>query len=155
MDVKYINPFLKATNDILQQTTGETIEVKKPFVKKTPYHSEHLVVLIGVTGSMHGQVIMSFDRESGTHIASKMMGGIEMDELNEIGRSAIGELCNMIMGTTATIFSEQKMKINITPPTQLTGDNLEITHKNTAICIPVQINSTVKIEINIVAQDIA
>jgi len=71
-------------------------------------------------------------------------------ELDEIAKSAIGELCNMILGFTATLFSREKIIVDITPPTILTGDNIELSMPNTVVvCIPLIFEDDSQIEINV------
>lgn len=79
-----------------------------------------------------------------------MMGGYPVNELDDIAKSAISELCNMIMGNTATLYTQQNIRVNITPPTVLTGENLEITvHKSVVLNIPLVFDSGEQMEIDI------
>ena len=77
------------------------------------------------------------NRSVALNIASNMMGGAEIAELDEISKSAISELANMILGNTATILYNKGIGIEITPPTFLMGENLQISNsKMTTICVP-------------------
>ncbi|MFZ5943110.1 MAG: chemotaxis protein CheX [Bacillota bacterium] len=152
MNVKYINPFLKATSDIVTQVLGTMPAFEKAYVKDTPVNSqEELLIIIGVTGEMNGKVIINIDKVSCVNIASQMMGGMDV-EFNELSKSAVSELCNMILGTTATLFANQGIAINITSPTVLEGSNIVITQKEQMICVPVNIFEGAKITINISAE---
>jgi len=79
-----------------------------------------------------------------------MMGGVALAELDEISKSAIAELGNMIMGNTATILSSRGIGIEITPPSLLVGQNMVITpaHMRT-ICVPLILSGEKSIEINV------
>ena len=135
---------------MIEQVTGLHIKKGKVYVKDVPYKSESILVIIGVTGGFHGSVVMSFSKAICCKIASKMMGCSLMTELDEIGKSAIAELCNMILGYTATLFSKEKIIVDITPPTILTGDNIQLSIPNTlVVCIPLLFEDDSQIEINV------
>ena len=83
-------------------------------------------------------------------IASNMMGGKKLLDLDEISKSALSELTNMILGNTATILYNKGVGIEITPPSFLIGDNIQISPtKMKTICIPLLIEDNEQIEIHI------
>jgi len=78
------------------------------------------------------------------------MGCSLITELDEIAKSAIAELCNMILGYTATLFSREKIVVDITPPTIMSGDNIQFSIPNTVVvCIPLLFEDESKIELNV------
>ena len=77
--------------------------------------------------------------EHAKEIASKMMYGMPVAELDEMACSALNELSNMIMGNTATIFSTQGKLIDITPPISMLGTNLQIKSDIDPICVPMML----------------
>ncbi len=150
MNVDYINPFIEASTNIINQTTGFSPKLGKVYIKSPPYKSDNVLVMIGLTGKIRGSVAISFSTEVACKIVSAMMCGMPVSELDEIAKSAIAELCNMILGNTATIFSKRGVDIDITPPTILTGNNLEMSiHKTVIACIPLVFEDGTKIEIDI------
>lgn len=99
---------------------------------------------------MRGQVIFSMNIGIACSIASSMMGGFEITQLDDISKSAIAELANMILGNAATIFSTRGIGIEITPPSMVTGDNIQIsTSKTKTICVPIQFDNGGMVEIDI------
>ncbi|HBV87251.1 MAG TPA: chemotaxis protein CheX [Desulfosporosinus sp.] len=150
MKAEYINPFVSASTEMIDQVTGLKTKMGKIYIKNVPYRSEGILVIIGITGGFHGSVVLSFDKVTCCKIASAMMGCSMITELDEIAKSAIGELCNMILGYTATLFSKGKIVVDITPPTILTGDNIELSIPNTVVvCIPLIFEDESQIEINV------
>jgi chemotaxis protein CheX len=150
MKAEYINPFVEASMNVIKETTGFSLTLGKIFVKDTPYKSGNVLVFIGLTGRICGSVVINFSKGVACSIASAMMMGASVPELSEIAKSAIGELCNMILGNTATLFSKKKINIDITPPAILTGDNLELSvHKSIIVCIPILLEDGNRIEIDI------
>lgn len=148
MNADYINFFLIAASRVLKDMVGLTTQVGKPYLKDTVFDKDSLIVMLGVTGEMTGQVILDFNQSCALDLASKMCN-MQFDELSELGESAICELCNMILGNTATVFSTKGYEIDITPPVVYRGG---MTIKNNSvknICIPLYYETDKKIEINV------
>ncbi|MDF2821559.1 MAG: hypothetical protein K0R15_2000 [Clostridiales bacterium] len=148
-NVEFINPFLTAATKILNEMCQIETKLGRPVIKEPVFGENSLVIMIGVTGEMKGQVMISFTLDIACEIASKMMMGMPVPELNELAKSAICELGNMILGNTATIFSTKGIGIDITPPTLVFG-NMSFSHtfaKN--ICVPIIYEENKGIEINI------
>ncbi|NLT95452.1 MAG: chemotaxis protein CheX [Clostridia bacterium] len=150
MNVKYLNPFFAAIKDVSTQVLGTTPNFAKPSLKKTPFSSEEVLIIIGITGELNGKAIINLNKVDCVQIASKMMGGMEM-QFDEISKSAIGELFNMILGTAARYFEKDGIRINITSPTILEGQNVIVSQKETIISVPLFIEET-KITVNISAE---
>lgn len=150
MNVEYINPFIEASQSVLVMMTGVKPELGKVHLRKAPFPSENIAVIVGLTGKIRGQVVISFSQNSALSIASAMMGGIPVVELDEISKSAISELANMIMGNTATILASRDIGIEITPPSMLMGEKLMITPANMqTISIPLILSNKNRIEIDV------
>lgn len=136
MNVEYINPFLMAATSIIKDICQIEMKIGKPYVKTTEFAEDSVVIMIGVTGEMRGQVMIALTYNKALEIASKMMMGMPVTELDEMSISAISELGNMIMGNAATILSTKGVGIDITPPTVCHG-KLTISQSYTKnICIP-------------------
>lgn len=150
MNVEYINPFIEASKKIIQEMAGLHPTLGEIYVKKVPYKGDSVVVLIGLTGEIQGNVVIGLKKTLACKIASHMMGGMPVPELDEIAKSAIAELCNMILGNTANIFYEKEIAIDITPPTVLTGDNMQLSsNQSIVICVPLVFDDDEKMEIDI------
>ena len=65
-------------------------------MKNNSYSSDGVVILIGLTGKISGNVVLSLSKNLALSIASAMMYGMPVNELDEISKSAIAELANMI-----------------------------------------------------------
>lgn len=121
INAEHVNVFLMAANKILQDMCGYTPKIGKPSVKPSEFTEDTLVIIIGVTGEMKGQVMLSFTDAVACNIASRMMM-MPVEQLDEISTSAISELGNMIMGNASTVFSVEGIGIDITPPTMCRGN---------------------------------
>jgi len=150
MKVEYINPFIESSMEVITQATGITPTLGKVYIKSIPYKSSSVLVIIGLAGSIHGKVLINLEPDVSCKIASAMMGGMEVSSLDELVKSAIGELCNMILGRTAVMFSERNIFIDITPPTVVTGENIQLSiHKSVTISVPILFDDQSKLEIDI------
>jgi len=150
MKVEYINPFIEASQDVIREMTALSPVLGKFYIKNAPYSGDNVVVLIGLTGAILGNVVMSFKKPLACKMASIMMCGMPVVELDEIAKSAIAELCNMILGNAASIFSKNKILIDITPPTVLTGENMQFSpSKSVIVCIPLVFSGGDTIDIDI------
>lgn len=150
MNVDYINPFLKAAISIIKDACQVELKVGKPYASSINLTDDTVIILIGVTGEMRGQVVLSMHVDKACDIASRMMMGMPVEQLDDMATSAISELGNMIMGNAATIFSTKNIGIDITPPTVGRGSGKIDTLYSKNIVIPLlQDNDEVFIEMNI------
>ena len=148
VSVDYINPFLIASTSVLRDMCAIEVQIGKPYRKETVFTEDQFLIMVGITGAMSGQVIFCFPNEVALEIASKMCM-MPMDELNDLAKSAIGELCNMILGNTATVISTKGIEIDITPPTMCTGNVLFNNDYAVNMCIPLTYEGNKTIEINV------
>ncbi len=150
MNVEYINPFIEASQTVLKQTANIDAKLGKVTVKASPFISDSVVIIVGLTGKIRGQAVFSMTKKVALDVASAMMGGMTVNELDEISKSAISELTNMILGNAATLLYSKGIGIEITPPSFLTGDNLQISTTNMkTICVPLLFNDKDQMEIHI------
>lgn len=142
LDVKHINPFLQSSISVIEMTTQTKLAVGKPSVAKLIFPEETFILQVGVTGVLKGQVLLVMSEASAKMMASKMMMGMPVETLDEMACSALGELSNMIMGNTATLFSTQGILMDITPPISLHGKNLSLQIDIQALKIPMMDNGS-------------
>ena len=140
VDIKYINPFVKATILVLEMLGMSGGKLGKPTLSDLKFPDNAFLIQVGVTGGMKGQVIIGLTEQKAKDTASIMMMGMPVPELDDMARSALGELGNMIMGNTATIFSTMDIVFDITPPLSMHGYDLKLQAETTAIKIPILIN---------------
>lgn len=150
MKVEYINPFIEASQQVFQMVIGVKPSLKKVYLRTSPYSSDSVAVMVGLSGKVHGQVIISLSVDTAKLIASTMMGGMPVDIFDDMAKSAIAELGNMIIGNTATILSTKGINVEITPPSLMMGESLAISPsgKNT-ICVPLDLGNSRSIDINV------
>lgn len=148
LNADHINPFLMASTKVLKDMCYVEAKLGKPYIKDPVFLENTLVIFIGITGVMRGQVMIAFENDVACDIASKMIM-MPITEMDELAKSAICELGNMILGNTATVFSTKGINIDITPPTVGNGTMRFSNNYAQNICIPLEYEGDKKIEINI------
>ncbi|MDD6072181.1 MAG: chemotaxis protein CheX [Clostridiales bacterium] len=140
LDVNNINPFLQSTISIFESVTQLKLTVGKPSLAEFEFGSPVYTITVGVVGQMKGQAVLAMEVANAKEIASKMMFGMPVADLDEMACSALNELSNMIMGNTATIFSTQGKIIDITPPIAMIGSDLKMKSDISPIAVPLMLD---------------
>ncbi|CAI6074876.1 chemotaxis protein CheX [Cohnella sp. JJ-181] len=83
-----------------------------------PEWQEEWGVLIGITGDIYGRIVLLGEGEAFGKLGESMFG---MRLEGEMLQSFVGELANMIAGQAATLFYGRGRRIDITPPTVMSG----------------------------------
>jgi len=137
MKAEYINAFIQASTGVLNNFVTEEFHVGKPFVRQNPYPTKELVIILGITGDIKGQAVLSLSTDLAKVVASAMMMGMPVDEIDEMAKSALSELGNMIMGNSATLLFNLGVKVDITPPSLVKGTAIEISSAGMeTLCVP-------------------
>ncbi len=149
MKAEYINAFIKASTEILSQAANLTFTTGTPYLKSSPFSTDNLVILVGIVGEIRGQAVITMKVDMAKHVASSMMMGMPVEEIDDMAKSALQELSNMIMGNAATLIYNAGTVIDITPPTLMIGEKIEITSDGTqTIGVPL-INDSGEITIDV------
>lgn len=122
MQANVINPFLSASVHVL-----ESVIQVKPILGELKLQTiqggaDFIWLRIGIVGQVTGDIIFGFPQLVALRIASGMMGGYVLTQFDELSRSAISELGNMISGNATTMLYNQGIKIDITPPSFLQSE---------------------------------
>ena len=142
MDVKYINPFIDSFYNILPQIGFSNVTREEVTVKNS-VESLGILINLGIVGDIKGNIVYNIQGENGKKIASKMMMGLPVEELNEMAKSALSELSNMLTANASINFSNIGVNVNISTPTLMYGQDIKI-----------KLNTDKILNIKIVADDI-
>lgn len=116
MKAEYINPFLESARMVIEQMVQIRPSTGQLTVKDIQFVDNHVWIQIGLTGHMSGDIVFGLSESVALKIISAMMGGFVITEIDEMGKSAISELGNMISGNASTILFNQGVHVDITPP---------------------------------------
>jgi chemotaxis protein CheX len=146
----YINPFLKSASYVFEQFQLPC-QVGKPSITSSPFSGLEVLTVVGITGDIRGQMYFGGAISSFLQIVSSMMGGAPVTALGALEQSAISELANMICGNAMSFFSQEGITLDITPPTLIVGNQIEISAvKMSVLSIPIILNTNNFLEMNIV-----
>ncbi len=149
MDVKVINPFLNSFSIVMPQVGFQRVEKKGITVKESNLKSLGVMLIVGIVGDVKGNVIYAMSIESAKEIASKMMMGMPVEELDDMARSAISELSNMLTANASINLTNMGINTNISTPTLMYGNDFEAKmNTDKILCIEVHVDD-IPVEINI------
>lgn len=125
MKVEYIEPFVAAAINILTSELQIRVERGKLRIDGNYFTTKEVSVLIGITGEVEGNVVYGVHRIVALDIASRMLGEPKK-VLDDMAKSAIAELGNIISGHAATLFEKRKIACAISPPSLVVGKGTRI-----------------------------
>lgn len=123
MNVNHINAICRATKEILTNHFGLEVSPLAPSAGTGSIPSNDIAVILGVKGQLKGQIICSFSSDTAKKLVGVMMGGMEIDQLDDMGWSAVQEFGNWVAGTTATELSKVSCIIDVTTPIVNEGES--------------------------------
>ncbi len=148
ISVAYINPFLAAASKILKDMCNVESKVGKPYLKNNSNKTNGVMIMVGVTGDIRGQVIISLEEVVALDIASKMCM-MQVTEIDDLVQSALSEFGNMILGNAATLLFSNNIGIDITPPTVYVGDVTVNNMHAQMIGIPITYDDCKEVELDV------
>lgn len=149
MRAEFINPFVSAAFMVFEKF-GKTEPTRGSLdLISSPIHGNDVNIVIGITGAISGQVIFGMSQETALGIASMMLMGMPLAELDEVASSAIGELGNIITGNAATELGNDGFFCRITPPTLFIGKEILVSSPDILfLVVPINTNlGTVNINV--------
>lgn len=124
MDVKYVNPFIVGLQNIFNMLNMSSIQ-RTGLAKREKLKTDNEVnIIIGLVGDLKGNVVLSLPETTAKNIASTMMGGMPVPELDMMPKSALCELSNMVAGNSMSQLEQMGTKVDITPPMLINGKNM-------------------------------
>lgn len=136
LKVEHINPFLQSGMSVIEMVTQMKLTVGKPALAELNFPGTAVILQVGITGVLKGQVLIFLTEENAKMLASKMMMGMPVKTFDDMASSALCELSNMMMGNAATIFASMSIPMDITPPIAMHGENISLQTDVPAIRVP-------------------
>jgi len=124
MDVKYILPFLESIKSVLGQFGVDQVKRGQLAKNHIMHVNNDITAVVGVVGQVRGNIAYSMSEDTAQRIVSAMMMGMPVIELDEMGRSAIGEFANMVTGNASILLSNSGLEVDVTPPSIIFGRNV-------------------------------
>ncbi len=139
MDVRFINPFLYGTAEVLEKMASTKPVPGKPFAKTNDTACGDVSGIIGMTGDAIGSLAITFDEECIIAVTNKMLGE-NHTAINKEVLSTVGELTNMISGASRKMMEKDDLKVFAAIPTVVFGKGHTVRHivKGPSIVLPFQ-----------------
>ena len=115
MKEEYVNAFLAPAKLVWEKELKTPLNLVKAEAVSHQYTTEDITAIIGVSGSLQGNVLYGFANGSAYSVAGAMIGE-PVTELDDMSLSALGEIANMITGNAATHLAAAGYECNISPP---------------------------------------
>ncbi len=120
MQVDIVKVFIKAAVDVLQQEIGEQAAAGQVKLQSSAQTSEQVTVMIGVTGTLRGMVLLGMSEQTALGIVSRMMGE-QCEAFDELAQSGIAEMGNVVTGLAGQGLESVGHKVTISPPALVAG----------------------------------
>jgi chemotaxis protein CheX len=114
MRVEYINPFVEAAYNILNEVLGTEIIRGNLFLKSSSRSVMGVAAIVGLAGEVEGRVLFDMKKETALKIAS-VMNMEELTQIDDLVKATITELANMITAQAVTKLHELGFRFDLTP----------------------------------------
>lgn len=127
MDAKILNQFINATAEVFQSVAS--VELKK---EKVNFYQEghkfqcRIATIIGFTGALKGQIVVSIDDSIAMKFASAILMGVPVETYNEMAESGVCEMANMIGGASLRLLAEIGYICELSVPSIVRGESIEL-----------------------------
>ena len=152
MDANHINLILDAFTNVMPQLGLNNIEKKSMSLRDKIIKSDGVGIVISIIGDIKGNIIYLLSEEDAKNIASIMMMGMPVEVLDEMSKSAVSELINMLTANAATNFANNGIGIDISPPMLMHGDVIVSTNVEKVLSLKMGIENML-MEVNIALED--
>jgi chemotaxis protein CheX len=149
MKAEYINPFLESARNVIEQMVQIRPSTGQLAIKDIALVDNYVWIQIGMSGQMSGNIVFGLSESVALKMISAMMGGFVITEIDEMGKSAISELGNMISGNASTLLYNQGVRVDITPPRVLLADFVQGLTTGKALAVPLIMDGIGEMEIQV------
>lgn len=125
MDVKYINPFVIATQSVFKTMLSIDVNLNKPVLKTARTTSGDVTGIMGLVGDRKGTITISF-HEKGAMFVFQTLTGDECTGVTPDVVDAIGELTNIISGQARKEFERAGINLKASIPMVVVGHDVEM-----------------------------
>lgn len=125
MNVKFLNPFVEAANEVLSAEVGVKLARGTLTLQKSALTSDEVTVLISMVGQVQGVVLYGLSIATGMALVSRMMAQ-DFTEFDGLAQSGVAELGNVITGRASIKLANAGIAAEISPPTLIQGQGVTI-----------------------------
>jgi chemotaxis protein CheX len=124
MEVKFINPFVIASQTVFKTMLGIDLTLGKPNLKEARTTSGDVTGIMSMVGDRKGTIAISFGEKGALFVFNSLMGD-EADSICPEVVDAIGELTNIISGQARKEFEKTGVNLKASIPMVVVGRGVE------------------------------
>lgn len=125
MKIKYINPFITATQSVFKTMLSIDVKMNKPIFKTEKKTSGDVTGIMGLVGDRKGTITISFSREGAMFVYQTLFGD-ECSSVTPDVIDAIGELTNIISGQSRKELEKVGINLKASIPMVVVGKEVEM-----------------------------
>ena len=126
VDAKLVNPFIDAFISVMPQIGFPIPKRTRAYVQNKVITNFGVSVMLGFTKQIRGNVVYNMNEDTAKFIASTMMMGMPVAEVDAMAQSAISEMSNMLAANTATNITALELEVDISTPSLTVGKGSQI-----------------------------
>ena len=123
LTAEYINPVLVATRSVFETMLNCTPKRTGLLLKEHMRPHHEVSGVIGISGKAAGTIVLSLSREVALEVLNRMVG-VRATEIDTEVCDAVGELTNMIAGSTKAQL--ERLELSISIPNIVSGKDHEV-----------------------------
>ena len=124
MDVKFINPFVVASQTVFKTMLGIDLTLGKPSLKEARTTSGDITGIMSMVGDRKGTIAISFRKKGALFVFNSLMGDTAESISPEVV-DAIGELTNIVSGQARKEFENNGVNLKASIPMVVVGRDVE------------------------------
>lgn len=138
MDPAFIKPFISSVQNVFSMMLQLQVTIKDPVLRTGSQSTYDVSGIIGLTGDVVGNVVLSFPVDSAERMVALFTGeSIAAD--HEDFTDAIGELVNMVSGNAKADFEDREVSISC--PSVVVGADHHIGRPKEIPCVAIPCES--------------
>jgi chemotaxis protein CheX len=131
LDTKLIAPFGVSVVECFQRMLGVKVTLERPAVRESRGAPFDISGIVGYSGDITGNVVLSFSREAGIGLVNKF-AGCEIDPDSTDFADGIGEFANWVVGAAKAKFNGD---ISMSTPAVIIGNGHQLAKLSDVPCI--------------------
>mgnify|MGYP006292620577 CR=1 FL=1 len=134
MDSSFVMPFIKSVQNVFETMLQLQVTIGQPAIKGDGQPCFDVSGIIGMSGDMEGNVVLSFPTATAERAVS-LFTGVEMEKAHDDFADAVGELVNMVTGGAKAQF--QGKQVDISCPSVVIGSDHVVFNSKDAVCLSI------------------
>lgn len=133
----FANKIVKSTEEIFSTMIFMDISAVEPLTEGEEILDCHVSAMIGLSGDLTCMLSLHCPGNVGMAITGEMLG-MEVEEVDTDVKDTLGEISNMIAGGLKESFAAEKINLELSIPTTVTGKSYRVSSptKSNRVIIP-------------------